>query len=561
MLTLLRIRNLALVDDLTLELKPGFNAITGETGAGKSILIGALNLTLGGRADRTLIRSGSDQCGVEAVFQINGRLAGVEDVLAENGLDPCEENQLIIRRTFTRAGTNRQFVNGCPATLTALAALGEWLVDIHGPHDHQSLLRPASQLEILDAYGNLLPLRQQFGDLLGSRQMLKQQKAELIVDEQTYAQQLDLLRFQVHEITGAGLNGEDEEQLEAEYHRASNAARLLELIAQAAALIDSESPSVLGPLGTLGRCLREVHRHDSQAAPMVELQEQAVALLSELQAELTHYADHVEIDPGRLEELETRINQLQMLKRKYGSSVGEILAFGVAAAGKLRQLEERDAELQRLDAELARLDEALWATGTELSMKRMKVIPRISKAVGMELGDLGFADSRFEIAPTTLSREEGTAAQMTSSGLDRVEYLFAPNPGEPAKPLRSIASSGEMARVMLAVKTVLAAEDKVPVLVFDEIDANVGGETAAVVGEKMRRIGEKHQAICITHLAPVAAAADSHLVVLKIVKSGKTLTEIQSLDGKARIEELARMLGGKGVAQMRHARALIRKKS
>jgi DNA repair protein RecN (Recombination protein N) len=550
MLTTLRIKNLALVADLTLELQPGYNAITGETGAGKSILIGALNLALGQRADRTFIRAGADNCSVEAVFDVRRLRAPLKSFLDENGLEPCEDHQLVIKRAFTAAGTNRQFVNGSPTTLNTLATLGEWLVDMHGPHEHQSLLQPARQLAILDAFGKLEPKREEFAGLLRERSRVETDKAALIVDEKTYAQQLDLLRFQTREIEGAKLQPGEDEVIEADYKRASNSARLLELSQRAIDLLGESDTSLLTQAGALGRVLNDLQRADSSAQPLTQLHEQGVTALRELQAGLSRYLDSVDLDPARLRELEERLNLLQSLKRKYGSTLADVIAFGEEARRKLQSLEQRDAELARLNAELQKVERELNRVGNQLSGDRKKLVPRLGKAVAKELDALGFAQSKFDVAINS-----GTPS---ATGFDTVEFQFAPNPGEPARPLRAIASSGEMARVMLALKTVLAAEDDVPVLIFDEVDANVGGETANAVGEKMKQIARAHQVLCITHLAPVAAHADAHFVVTKQMQDGRTISEIALLGKSARVDELARMLGGASPAARKHAEALLR---
>lgn len=555
MLTTLRIKNLALVADLTLELQPGLNVITGETGAGKSILIGALNLVLGERADRTLIRSGADGCSVEAVFDVRKLKGPLAAFLDENGLEPCEDGQLVLKRTFTNAGTNKQFVNGSPTTLQTLGALGEWLVDIHGPHDHQSLLHASKQLSILDAFGTLQPGRDAFGELVRRRSALEAEKAALIVDEKTYAQQLDLLRFQVREISEAKLQPDEEMELEQDYQRASNAAKLLELGQTGLNLLSEDDNSLLSQASSLGRTLHELQRVDAAAAPLAVLHGQALGALNELQTELSRYIDRVELDPARLRELEDRLNLVHSLKRKYGATLANVIEFGAEASRKLQSLEQRDEELNRINAAIAKLDTEILRAGRELSAQRRKLVPQLSKAVVKQLGALGFKQSYFDVAISTA--ESLAAAGFSSTGLDTIEFQFAPNPGEPPRPLRAIASSGEMARVMLALKTVLAAVDEIPVLVFDEVDANVGGETANAVGEKMRQIAKQRQVLCITHLAPVAAHADAHYVVSKQVKAGRTISEIELLEKSSRVSELARMLGGQSDAARKHAEALL----
>jgi DNA repair protein RecN (Recombination protein N) len=575
MLTTLRIKNLALVADLTLELQPGCNVVTGETGAGKSIIIGALNLVLGERADRTLIRSGADSCSVEAVFDLaRGRRdeavsasprRRLQSLLDQNGLEPCEDDQLVLKRTFTSTGTNRQFINGSPTTLAVLASIGEWLVDMHGPHDHQSLLHPAKQLLILDAFGGLENDREAFGELVRRRAGLEAEKSTLIVDEKTYAQQLDLLRFQVKEIEAARFQPDEEHQVTQEHHRASNSAKLLQLSQAALELLSENDGALLTQAGIMGRTMQELQRVDASAGQLTQLHEQAVATLRELQSELSRYADRVDVDPARLAELEERLNLIHSLKRKYGSSLAEVIAFGEDAKRKLLSLESRDAELARLNGDLSKLDEAISKVGQALSARRKKVIPQLTKASMKQLGDLGFQQSKFEVELRPLTRpldtsspSEEKGALLSSTGMDLIEFQFSPNVGEPVKPLRGIASSGEMARVMLALKTVLAAEDEIPVLVFDEVDANVGGETANAVGEKMKQIAAKRQVLCITHLPQVAAPADYHYVVTKQVREGRTISEIQLLDRKSRVAELTRMLGGQGDAARKHAEALLK---
>jgi len=611
MLTTLRIKNLALVSDLTLELQPGCNVITGETGAGKSIIIGALNLVLGERADRTLIRSGEESCSVEAVFDVsemtfakpkssgrqnvrlplpakrgegteksaasprssppedgegenNNRARSLlESFLEENGLEPCEENQLVLKRTFTANGTNRQFVNGSPTTLNVLAAIGEWLVDMHGPHDHQSLLHPAKQLAILDAFGGLKKERAAFGGLVQRRAALESEKTALIVDEKTYAQQLDLLRFQVNEISGARLQPGEDGSVEGKFQRASNAAKLLQLCQAALDLLGENENSLLTQAGVVGRTLQELQRVDTGTGALVELHGQAASALRELQSELSRYAEKVDVDPAQLQVFEERLDLLHSLKRKYGATLAEVITFGDDAKRRLESLEQRDGELARLKAELGKLDTELLRQGRDLSAKRRKVIPQLAKAVSKQLDDLGFKQCRFDVAISTgvgSSRCDDRTAQRAVpaiTGLDEIEFQFAPNPGEPARPLRAIASSGEMARVMLALKTVLATEDEIPVLIFDEVDANIGGETANAVGEKMKQIAAKHQVLCITHLPQVAAPADAHYVVTKQIKDGRTISGIELLGKKERVTELARMLGGQSDAARKHAEALL----
>ena len=557
MLTDLRIKNLALVNDLAIQLGPGYNSITGETGAGKSILIGALGLVLGERADRTLIRDDNDYCSVEAIIDVGALGKAFHSHLENNGIEPCEDSQLLLKRSFSANGGNRQFVNGSQTTLSVLASIGEWLVDIHGPHDHQSLLKAARQLEILDAYGGLEEQRGEFAALVDQRAVLATQKTELIVDEDAYARELDLLRFQVDEIESAKLRSDEEPELEQAFQRATHSARLAELAAEARQLIDGGEPSVSDLTSALGRALQEMAGIDAGAEPLLAEQSSLSEQLGDLGAAMADYAERLNLDPAQMKQVEQRYNLVQTLKRKYGSTLAEVLEFGKKSAKRLVALKGRDEELARLNDEVSRLDLQIQTLGQALSEKRKVTAPKLVKEAEQQLNDLGFLQSRFDVEiidPAELGQVEPGVSR---TGFDRIEFLFAPNPGEPFKPLKGIASSGEMARVMLALKTVLASQDSIPILVFDEVDSNIGGETAGVVGEKMKQIGDRRQVLCITHLAPVAASGHRHYLVSKEIVGGRTLTRVAQLDDDSRVEELTRMLGGGGAAARQHAAELL----
>ncbi|HTI70233.1 MAG TPA: DNA repair protein RecN [Candidatus Limnocylindria bacterium] len=549
MLTTLRIKNLALVADLTLEFQPGFCALTGETGAGKSVVLGALKLVLGGRADRSAIRAGADSCSVEAVFDIKNVRAPLAQILEENGIEPCEGYHLLVKRTLTAAGTSRQFINGSASTVAVLGELGTWLVDLHGPHDHQSLLYPARQLAILDTFATLDARREQLAAKVSEAKRLQQEKAALMVDEVTYHQQLDLARFQVHEITDARLILGEEEELDQEHQRSMNSVRLAESCQAAVGLLNEDENAITNRLMQVGRLLHDMGRIDTSTVGFSALQEQSLLAAQELLGELERYGESLQIDAERQGQVEERLNLINSLKRKYGRSIAEILAFGDAARERLRALESQQTEIARLVGEIADCENEIRALGADLTRDRRIAIPRLAKAVTQELSALGFRQSSFDIH--LIQSEDATA-----TGFDVAEFQFAPNPGEPARALRAIASSGELARVMLALKTALAAEDDVPVLVFDEVDANVGGETAHVVGQKMRQISQKHQVLCITHLPQVAVHADAHYLVSKEIHEGRTQSRVVLLDAADRRNEIARMLGG-GPAAQQHAEELL----
>lgn len=555
MLRTLRIKNFAVVDELILDFKPGFTAITGETGAGKSILIGALNLLLGSRAERTLIRGGAESATVEAVFQDPG--PAVSGCLQENGFDPGADGELFLKRIVLANGSNRQFINGSPCPLATLAQLGDLLVDIHGPHEHQSLLQPAKQLALLDAFAGLNTAREEFRQLWRDCQALRETRAGLVIDEKSYWQELDLLRFQVNEIETARLQPGEEEAVEQEYKRASQAAQILQSGEQALNLLAGEEMSILGQNALLGKRLQELGRLDSGLTQTLALQSQIAGLLQELQQAVARYLDQVEIDPDRLQLLTDRLDSIHALKRKYGSNVPEVLAFAENARARLRALEGREEEMKTADARLAAMENELWKSAKSLSSRRRKVAPKLARAVNEELAELGFRRSVFQIALESDLGQKHSAADLSAWGLDAVEFEFAPNAGEPLRPLRSIASSGEIARVMLGLKTVLAKEDDIPVLIFDEVDANVGGETSHKIAGKMQQLAAGRQVLCITHLAPIAAGATTHLLVNKQFKNERTYSEVVFLESEARIHELARMLGGPAGPARQHASALL----
>lgn len=548
MLTLLKIRNLALVDELVWELGPGLVGVTGETGAGKSVIVGALKLVLGERADKSLIRTGEESCTVEAVFEL-GDSTEIDAALAEGGLDPCEDGSLIVRRVIGQSA-NRQFVNDSPVTLGLLKRLGEHLVDLHGPHDHQSLLSTERQLSMLDAYagsdGSLDAYRATWRAWRDKEAELE----DLRLAETAGTQELELLRHQVTEIDAAQLKPEEEDEIADRYRRASNATRLVELSGAAAAALGEDEAGVLKRLLEVQRLVRDLEKLDPGIRERTQGLEGAVMELQELERSLADYSEDLDIDPAEAARLEDRVNLFETLKRKYGGDLVTVLAHRDRAAARLDSVENRGERLQQLAAEAAQLREATDKTGLALSAKRKKAAPKLAKEIAAQLKDLGFKQSSFELKVT--SNKEPAA-----SGLEGIDFLFGPNPGEPLQPLRQIASSGEISRVMLAVKSALADQDATPLMVFDEIDANVGGEIARAVGKKMATLGARHQVVAITHFPQVAALAARHYVVEKEVAGGRTRSRMFPVNGEGRISELVRMLGGGGDSARAMAASLL----
>lgn len=546
----LRIRNLALVEDLTWEPQPGFTAITGETGAGKSVILGALTLLLGERADKSLIRKGAELCTVEAVFE-NVTEKRIVRLLDEHGAEPCEDGHLIIKRTLPVDAAGKQHVNGSACTLALLRALGVHLVDLHGPHDHQSLFSREQQTRLIDDFGNGWKLREEFAAARRAHLKLLEEKMAILTGEQSAARELDLLTHQVGEIESATLQAGEEETLIARQTAAANAHRIGEISVQMAAGISEDDGSLINRIGDLSRLAKELAKLDPAADRIAQACEEAFSAADELARAVDSYASSRDDESGSLEEIETRLDTIQTLKRKYGATIEEILTYHAEAADKLASLHNRSERRDTLDADIATADKTMRALGAKLTANRKSSAKKLAEKVLEGLKTLGFAKSEFSVSLESL-------AEPVPHGFETAEFLFCPNPGEPTHPLRAIASSGEISRVMLALKSALADQDDVPVLVFDEIDANVGGEIAAKVGQKMKDLGRSRQVLCITHLPQVAAAAASQFVVSKEVKDGRTRTTLTKTDGATREEEIARMLGGKSASALSHAKALLK---
>lgn len=552
MLVSLRIRNLALIEDLTWELGPGFNTLTGETGAGKSILIDALSLLLGERADKTLIRTGADACSVEAELELQdkARLRQINTLLEETGAEPCEGAALLLKRTVSATGTNRQFINGSPVPLQGLKTLGDLLVDVHGPHDHQSLLSTDKQAGLLDAYGKLEPLRAACAAAHRAVREIEQERATLEMSESEREQRLSLLQHQVKEIISAQLQPDEDVQVENDYRAASNSQNIVEQAGIITNLLSESENAVLSQLAQVERALTAWQRMDDSVADAEAINRAAIAQLQELLGTVQSRAERVDLDPAQLRQLEDRLNLVQSLKRKYGGTIENVRAFGERASAQLAALEGRSEFLATLAQREKAARQALEKAAAELGQARRKIARPLGEKISQELRALGFNKALFQI-------ELSPGPAPGPAGADHVEFLFAPNPGEATRPLRAIASSGEMARVMLAVKTTLAEVDEIPILIFDEVDANVGGETAGQVGKKLRGLGRSHQVLCITHLPQVAAQGQNHFAVEKRVKQNRTLTELTRLEGPARQRELARMLGGQTEAALALAKSLL----
>lgn len=539
MLAELRIVNFALIEQLSLQFQSGFIVLTGETGAGKSLLIDAIALLVGGRASTDQIRSGEAEAQLEAAFHLPDthpllhRLR-LHEIIGQN------ESELILRRVLSRSGRHRVYVNGNLCPQRVLEELGGTLVDIHGQHEQQSLLATARQLDALDAFGRLLELRGRYEQAYQRWKELRTQWDALLSDLVDRTRREDLLRFQVREIEQAGMLPGEEEQLHNEQRRLVHAHRLKELAHEAHVELQEDEQAVLTRLGRIGRTLAELGQTDPEMGDCEQAVTESAIQLKDLAGRLRDYAQQLESDPDRQVVVEDRLDLIQRLKKKYGGTIESILAMGKGVQEELQLLDNHEARTAELTARLDEESRRLRTLAQQLSKKRIDAATRMTTLVEAELIALKMEQAIFQV---TVASDE-SADGLGPIGRDRVEFLLSSNPGEPPRPLGRVASGGELSRIMLALKTVLAEMDQVPVLVFDEIDTGVGGAIAAAMGTRLRKLGAFHQVFCITHLPQVASQAEHHLLVEKGLEGQRTSTSVRALKGIGREEEIARMLGG-----------------
>ncbi len=559
MLVELNIQNIAIIDRLRIAFEPGMNALTGETGAGKSIIIDALGAVIGGRTSPDMLRSGEERARVEAVFDLSnrGEDAALTALLDEAGIEH-DDATLILSRDLHANGRSVARVNGQTVTVNLLGRIGERLVDIHGQSAHLSLLRPATHLEFLDAYAGLLDRRAELAGLVGQVRRIRAQRAELERDDRELARRTDLLRFQVDEIRGADLAADEEEALRVERQRLGNAASLQVIADTVYRTLREGTPprgtSVVEGLRDVARNLGELARLDPALAEAESEVDEMVYLLEDVAATVRTYRDTVEDNPARLAEVEERLALIRDLERKYGGTIEEVLRFGEEASRELAMIEGSEERLLQLREEETRLLRQIGERAGTLSRSRHKAATRLAKAIEQQIAHLAMGRTRFtvyqsqeeDLEGAPVPGEDGTTRTLAfdARGVDRVEFLIAPNVGEAPKPLARIASGGETARLMLALKSVLATADTTPTLVFDEVDVGIGGRSGHVVGETLSGLARNHQVLCITHLAQVAAFADGHFRIIKRDVRGRTISDVERLDDAERIDELAAMLDG-----------------
>jgi DNA repair protein RecN (Recombination protein N) len=561
MLRELHIKNLAIIDDLSIEFDKGLNVLTGETGAGKSIIINALSLTIGERASSDLIRTGEKEAVIEALFDISHNSLDRSTLQSFNDMGISIDEGVILKRIVSSHSRGRAYINNSLATIQNLSGLSMTLIDIHGQYEHQSLLSADTQLRMLDAYGGLFDERQEIRALYERLADLKRQLSTLTEKGKERAQRIDLLRYQINEINGANLRAGEEEELLEEEKVLSNALRLTELASQAYDSLYLSDSSCITRLKDLISNLKEIADIDSTAIDTLKSLEDAMPLLEEASYFLRDYKEGLDLSPQRLDAVQERLHLIGGLKRKYGDSIEEILKYKEGAEAELNGLEHSEERLEGLETEIERLKNVFTERAQRLSKKRKEAAKRLEHQVMKELSMLSMAESRFSIH---IRHEEGDdttdGLRTTPSGIDHIEFLISPNKGEELKPLSKIASGGELSRIMLALKGILTRGDSIPVIVFDEIDAGIGGMAAESVGRKLKELSRTHQVICITHLPQIASYADCHLRITKVTKGKRTSVQVERIDKEERVAEIARMLSGDiSDVSLKHAREMIKK--
>lgn len=550
MLIELRIQNYAVIDRLAVRLEPGLNVLTGETGAGKSIIVGALSLLLGERASAEYVRTGADRAIIEGVFDVADR-AEVLSLLESQGLS-AEDGLVILRREVAAEGRNRAWVNGSAATASLLGELGRRLIDLHGQHEHQTLLRSEEQRAILDAYAGASELAEEVREAHGRLVRARRALEDFDRRRREVEQRADFLRFQAEEIEKAKLKPEEEEQLEEEGNRLEHAEDLARLSGRLHQALYAAEDSVTSTLGELRRVLDQLVKIDPSQQEAVELLENAYYNAEELGRRMGEYSAMVEHDPARLDEIRRRQDLIFRLKTKYGPTLADVIETGRRAREELDLIDGGGLERRDLENEEAAARAALESLAARLSKLRREGAGRLAGEVGAILPDLGLAGGRFEVALDPLP-------EISADGAESVEFRVALNAGFEPRPLARVASGGELSRIMLALKTILARLDQIPSLIFDEIDTGIGGQIGHRIGEKLRQVADHHQVFVITHLAQIACRADHHIRVEKAERDGMTATAVTMLEGEEKVRELARMLGGDPESQrsLDHARELL----
>lgn len=543
MLRELRIKNFTIIDDLLIRFGEGLTVLTGETGAGKSIVVDALGLALGERAQTEMIKSGKDEATVEAFFE-----TPETQTLGQMGLNA--DDGIVIRRNISSGGKSRAYVNDTMVNLQSLSDLGKLLVDMHSQHEHQSLLSADNQMALLDLYGKLQDEKSVVRELFSNVQALQEELSSLTMNIKERAARMDLLKFQINEINAAGLKSGEKESLEEERKILANLAKLNELTDSAYKLLYESEDSCVEKLSSVVSKLKEMSSIDPAINETFSLLGSAMPLVEDSALSLRGFKEKYDIDPKRLDSLEERLEDISKLEKKYGGNIEAVLKYKDEAEKELESLGSSDEKVGITEKELKEKEEALLKAASELSSKRKKIAEEVSKAIVKNLKELALEKAEFKI--------EVKHVPVSANGVDLIEFMFSANPGEPVKSLSKVASGGELSRVMLAIKGILADVDRIPVLIFDEIDAGIGGKTAESVGLKLKNLGRTHQVICITHLPQIASAASMHLMTEKLQKKDSVSVKIKELSKDERKTEIARMLSGKITeVSLKHAGELL----
>ncbi|SCG83321.1 DNA repair protein recN Recombination protein N [Proteiniborus sp. DW1] len=556
MLLELNIQNFAIINKIRVNFSKGLNVLTGETGAGKSIIIDAISLVLGSRADKEFVRAGSEKTTIEALFFIEN-MRDVERVLESYGIQKEKDNTLLITREIYNTGRSTSRVNGRTVTLSMLHEITSKLIDIHGQHDHQSLLRSDKHSEFIDSLGDytIIEIKEKVKKGYEELQTLKSRLKSLSQDEMEKERKMDLLNFQIEEIDDARLIDGEEESLIAEYSLLSNAESIVVTLADAIANLDSGfygNKSIIDQLNNIYTNLHKVSKHSEDIRNFANTFESIVYQLQDLTREIRYYQDKIDYSPERLKFLDERLDLINKLKRKYGKTINEILEYRDRINKDLNLLLNCEEEIRELRSKIQQCETELNNICKDLTEKRTCISEKFEREITKELSDVNMPNVNFKVKIEKLEH-------FTQNGLDKIEFLISTNPNEPLKSLAKIVSGGEMSRIMLAFKSILAEIDKIPTLIFDEIDTGISGRTAQIVGEKIANIASNHQVICITHLPQIAALADSHYLIHKKITDKELTTEIIKLDYNERVEELSRLLGGVSLTETtkQHAREMI----
>ncbi len=566
MLTELHIENFAIIDKLQLRFEPGLITFTGETGAGKSIIMDALNTLLGSRAESTFIRSGSENALIEATFRIPPAARQAIHAILDREAMLDDPDYVTLGREIRRDRDNVARINGRIANVGLLRDIGQYLVDIHGQSEHLSLLRVRQHLRLLDRYANLQDAFDQYRSTYQQLSALREQLRSLREHERDAAQRADLLSYQINEIEAANLKAGEEKELGEERTRLANAEKLSSLGQKALLNLDissPEEPSITDRFGQVVEALTNLAQLDETQAPLKDLAATSFEELAEIGHALRLYLDNLEFNPQRLDQIEERIGLINNLKRKYGDTIGDVLAFGGQAADDLAAITHAGERVQELETEESQLLTQLGERAQTLSVQRHAAAEKMQKAIETELGDLRMSGARFQVEfrhkpdPNGIALPSGERVAFSADGHEQVEFFIETNPGEGFKPLVKIASGGETARLMLALKNVLVQADHIPTLIFDEIDQGIGGRVGTIVGHKLWLLAQGHQVFCITHLPQLAAFGHQHFRVQKHVLDGRTTTWAQSIDGEDRLQELAQMLGEISESTLDSAREIL----